>query len=223
MGEGAHSQQPSGWSHPANPNALIKELVNSKEEGAKGYDLYFLTYNWCGNTHAGNDRAMYLEKFPPHVWGMWGSVFTTQTFRPVWLPSLAMTLLNTNFYYKSHFCIYIFIFIMCTGLTAVLNLATSVINWICKLINWSSCSVDAGTFSHSLWKCSLFFPFWKEVVRKLGGWPWELLIRILANFVHWQTDQSYHQEFGIIDRFHQCSQNYSSPVEQSDSRIYWLG
>lgn len=47
MGEGAHSQQPSGWSHPAYLNALIKELVNSKEEGAKGYDLHFLMYNWC--------------------------------------------------------------------------------------------------------------------------------------------------------------------------------
>lgn len=47
MGVTAHSLQPSGWSHPAYPNALINELVNSRERGAVEYDLYFLTHDWC--------------------------------------------------------------------------------------------------------------------------------------------------------------------------------
>lgn len=32
------------------------------------------------------------------------------------------------------------------------------------------CNVVTGTFLHSLWECSLVYPFWKEVIAKLGVW-----------------------------------------------------
>lgn len=32
------------------------------------------------------------------------------------------------------------------------------------------CNVEADAFLHSLWDSSLVFPFWKEVIGKLGEW-----------------------------------------------------
>lgn len=40
------------------------------------------------------------------------------------------------------------------------------------------CNVEAGIFLHSLWDSSLVFPFWKEVIAKLGEWLEKTLTRI---------------------------------------------
>uniref|UniRef100_A0A3P8PLM6 Reverse transcriptase zinc-binding domain-containing protein n=1 Tax=Astatotilapia calliptera TaxID=8154 RepID=A0A3P8PLM6_ASTCA len=32
------------------------------------------------------------------------------------------------------------------------------------------CKIEAGTFLHCFWECSLIAPFWKKVVTLLKGW-----------------------------------------------------
>lgn len=73
----AHSSQPSGWSHPAYPNALINELVNSRERGAKGHHVPFPTHDWCGSTCV--DGAVRRKFFPP--FRLWVSAVAMVTRR----------------------------------------------------------------------------------------------------------------------------------------------